>query len=133
MYRILAPLFLALACLSLPGHAEPPSPLSVAQRQLDTYNAQDIDGFAATFAEQALIFRRIGDAEPSMSGRAEIREAYAKLFKDNPNNRSTLLGRVAEGRYVIDHELITGRGADLRLVAIYEIENGLIQRAWFAR
>ncbi len=108
-------------------------PVAVVQRQLDTYNAQDVDGFAAVFAEDAQIFRNIGDIEPAMTGRAAIRATYDKLFKDHPQNTSTLIGRMVQGDYVLDHELITGRDQELRIVAIYEVRGGLIQRAWFVR
>lgn len=113
--------------------AEPNTPIAVVQRQLDTYNAQDIDGFAAVFAEDAEIYRNIGDAEPSMKGREAIHAAYGKLFRDNPQNRSTLIGRMVQGNFVLDHELITGRGSELKIVAIYEVQDGLIARAWFVR
>ena len=109
------------------------SPLAVVQQQLDTYNAHDIDGFAAVFADDAEIFRNIGDAEPSMKGRAAIHAGYGKLFRDNPRNKSTLMGRLVQGDHVIDHEWITGRDDAFKIVAIYEVKGGLITRAWFIR
>ncbi|MEE4658967.1 MAG: nuclear transport factor 2 family protein [Halieaceae bacterium] len=127
--------FTLVACLLLsPAQAaDGESPLAVVQRQLDTYNAQDIDGFAAVFAEDAEIFRNIGDTVPAMKGRSEIHAAYGKIFRDNPQNKSTLMGRMVQGNFVLDHELITGRDEEFRLVAIYEVKGGLITRAWFVR
>ncbi len=128
--------FILLYLLVLTSHfamARDTSPLAVVQRQLDTYNAQDIDAFAAVFAENAEIFRNIGDTEPSMKGRDAIHAAYGKLFRENPQNRSTLLGRMVQGNFVFDHEWITGRESGFKLVAIYEVRDGLIARAWFAR
>jgi hypothetical protein len=113
--------------------AQDTSPLEVVQRQLDTYNVQDIDGFAAVFAEDAKVFRNIGDTEPAMKGRDEIHAAYGKIFRENPRNKSTLMGRMVQGNFVIDHELITGRDSEFRIVAIYEVKGGLIARAWFVR
>ena len=109
------------------------SPLAVVQQQLDTYNAHDIDGFAAVFADDAEIFRNIGDAEPRMKGRAAIHAGFGKLFRDNPRNKSTLMGRLVQGDHVIDHEWITGRDDAFKIVAIYEVKGGLITRAWFIR
>lgn len=109
------------------------TPVEVVQEQLDTYNAQDIEGFASTFAEDAEIFTHLGDAEPSMRGRAEIIQRYGNMFSQNPNNRSTLIGRMVQGNFVVDHEWLTGRDKDVHLMAIYEVEDGLIIRAWFAR
>lgn len=109
------------------------TPVEVVQEQLDTYNAQDIEGFANSFAEDAEIYTNLGDPEPSMRGRAEIIERYGNMFSQNPNNRSTLIGRMTQGNFVIDHEWLTGRDKDVHLMAIYEVEDGLIVRAWFAR
>lgn len=114
-------------------YAQDTSPLAVVQRQLDTYNAQDIDGFAALFAEDAEIFMNIGDTEPALRGRDAIHASYSKIFKENPQNKSTLMGRMVQGNFVFDHEWITGRDTEFKIVAIYEVESGLITRAWFVR
>ncbi len=114
-------------------YGQTPSALAVVQQQLDAYNAQDIDGFAEVFGEDAEIFRNIGDEEPYLKGRRKIRKEYKELFKENPQNKSTLMGRIVQGNFVIDHEWITGREKEFKIVAIYEVYNGLIQRAWFVR
>ena len=131
MSRLL--LFLFLIATVHASMAEDNSPLAVVQRQLDTYNAQDIDGFAAVFAEDAEIFSRLGDAEPSMRGRAAIHAAYGKIFREHPMNKSTLMGRMVQGNVVFDHEWITGRDTEFAIMAIYEVREGLITRAWFVR
>lgn len=114
------------------SHAQP-TPVEVAQAQLDAYNAQDIDAFAAVFAEGAEVFMNLGDTVPSMRGRAEIHRRYGKMFADHPNNKSTLIGRMVQGRFVFDHEYITGRDQPLQIMAIYEVEDGMILRCWFVR
>lgn len=119
--------------LSVSAIAQTASPLEIVQQQLDTYNAQNIDGFAAVFAEDAKIFLNIGDTEPAMKGREEIHARYGKMFKENPQNKSTLVGRIVQGNFVFDHEWITGRDSEFKIVAIYEVKNGLIIRAWFVR
>ena len=113
--------------------AQDQTSLIVVQAQLDAYNAQNIDDFAAVFAKDAEIFLNIGDKEPAMKGRNEIRERYGKMFRENPSNKSTLMGRMVQGNFVIDHELITGRENTFRIIAVYEVEGQLIQRAWFVR
>ena len=90
------------------------SPIEVLQKQLDTYNAQDIDGFANVFAEDAMVYMNIGDTEPSMRGRAEIKERYAAMFEKSPENKSTLMGRMVQGNFVFDHEWITGRDNEFK-------------------
>ena len=125
---------IVLVCASfLAGRAQQIEPLAVVQKQLDTYNAQDIDAFAAVFSENAEIFMNIGDKEPSMKGRNEIHERYGKMFEENPENKSTLKGRMIQGNFVFDHEHITGRNGAFEIVAIYEVKEGMIVRAWFVR
>lgn len=109
------------------------APVAVAQAQLDAYNALDIDAFAAVFAEDAEVYMNLGDTVPAMQGRAEIHERYGAMFEAYPDNKSTLIGRMVQGHFVFDHEYITGRDEPLQIMAIYEIENGLIARCWFVR
>jgi len=109
------------------------NPVAVVQKQLDTYNAQNLNGFVNTFAPEAEIFINLGDSVAGMVGRDEIRKRYGQMFRDNPGNKSTLIGRMVQGNFVFDHEWITGRDDEFKLMAIYEVENGLIKRCWFAR
>ena len=114
-------------------NAQSTEPVQVVQAQLDAYNRQDVKAFAAVFAEDCQLFNKLGDTLPAVTGRLAIEERYAALFKQYPNNRCTLLGRMVEGNSVIDHELITGREKELRIIAIYEVKQGLITRCWFIR
>ena len=68
-----------------------------------------------------------------MTGSAEIKERYTDMFAKSPENKSTFMGRMVQGSFVFDHEWITGRDSEFKIMAIYEIENGQIIRAWFAR
>jgi hypothetical protein len=85
------------------------------------------------FAKDAEIFMNVGDTEPAIKGRGEIHERYGKMFTENPQNKSTLMGRMVQGNFVFDHEWITGRDSEFKIVAIYEVQAGLIVRAWFVR
>ncbi|MCZ4409517.1 nuclear transport factor 2 family protein [Cryomorphaceae bacterium 1068] len=109
------------------------NPVEVVQAQLDAYNSQDIESFAAVFAEDAKLYMNLGDTVPTISGRQEIKRRYGEMFRANPNNKSTLIGRMTQGNFVFDHEWITGRDKPLKIMAIYEVENGLIVRCWFPR
>ncbi len=114
--------------------AQPPKdPLHIVQAQLDAYNQQDVKAFAAVFSPEVLVYNKIGDTIPSILGRAALEKRYGDLFKQYPNNYSTLTGRMVQGNYVIDHEYVTGRGEPVAIVAIYEVTHGLITRCWFIR
>lgn len=111
------------------------SPETVVQRQLDAYNARDIESFMALFAEDAEGFE-LGASTPALSGATAIRERYAALFAASPHLHSALVRRIAHARVVVDHERITGRNGDdgvLEMVAIYEVVDGRIRRFHFVR
>ena len=109
-----------------------PSPESVVQRQLDAYNARDIETLLTIYADDAQQFEY--PATLLASGAAQIRERFVARFKE-PNLHARLIRRIAMGHVVIDHEEVTrtfpeGTGK-IELVAIYEIRNGRIATARF--
>ncbi len=139
----LPPLFLAAAAaLSLAACASGPAAshqlsaeAGLVQRQLDAYNAHDLDGFIATYSPDIEIFEITDAATPRMTGLAGMREVYGEMFATIPNLHCNLGNRIAEGAYVIDHEIcIMGEPSDPpeRAIAIYQVEGGLIRRVWFA-
>ena len=108
------------------------TPEAVVQRQLDAYNAHDLDALMATYAESAQQFEH--PAKLLAGGAAQIRERFAARFKE-PNLHAKLINRIVAGNMVIDHEQVTrtfpeGPGK-IELVAIYEVQDGKIARAWF--
>ena len=104
------------------------------QAQLDAYNAQDVERFVACYAEDVEVFE-LATGTRQFASRAAMRERYAALFTANPKLRCRVVTRVVEGAFVVDHEDLTGRadGGTKRVLAIYQVENGLIRRVWFAR
>jgi hypothetical protein len=105
---------------------------AVVQRQLDAYNAHDLDGLMATYAEDAQQFEH-----PSTllaSGSAQIRERFATRFRE-AKPHATLLRRIATDKVVIDHELVSSTFPEgrvkMELVAIYQLQAGRIAKAWF--
>ena len=104
----------------------------VVQRQLDAYNAREIDAVMATYADHVEHFefpstRLAGNA-------AEVRERLLLRLQE-PNLHARLLARTAMGNLVIDHERVTrdfpeGLGT-VELIAMYEVHGEKIVRAWF--
>ncbi len=108
------------------------SPVDVVQAQLDAYNAQNIEAFCALFADDCLIGGLNGAV--TCDGAAAIRERYAGLFRNHPQNRARLLNRIAVGEVVIDHEHVTrGPGESFVAAAIYTVRSGRIVRVDFVR
>jgi hypothetical protein len=107
-------------------------PTEIVGRQLDAYNARDIDAFMACWAEDARFF-----AFPDTllaEGAQHIRERHVLRFQE-PNLHGRLVARMAVGTMVVDQEIVTrtfpeGTGT-VEVIAIYEVEGGLIRKAWF--
>lgn len=107
-------------------------PEAVVQRQLDAYNARDIDALMATCADDVQVFEHpstlLADGSRELRARQTIRLG-------EPNLQALLVNRIVAGNLVIDHERVTrtfpeGTG-QLEMVAIYEVEHDKIARAWF--
>lgn len=105
----------------------------VVQKEIEAYNAQDADAFAATYAEDAVITAG-PEKKVVAQGRTAIRERYRSMFAKFPACRARIAERKTEGdNVVLDHEIIVGRGPDkpdpwdagwIRNL----VENGLITR-----
>jgi hypothetical protein len=105
-------------------------PAAVVQRQLDAYNARDIDALMATYADDARQFEH--PATLLAHGAAQIRERMALRFEE-PDLHARLVQRVVMDTLVIDHEMVRRNLAqgvcEIELVAIYEVRDGKIQSA----
>jgi hypothetical protein len=109
------------------------SPEVTVQRQLDAYNAKDLEAWLSTYAEDAKQYELAGNL--LAQGHASIRERSAPRFLE-PNLHARLLSRTVLGPIVIDHEDVTrtfpqGPG-QVEIVCIYVVERGKIQSATFS-
>lgn len=107
------------------------NPETVVQRQLEAYNARDIEALLATYAEEAQMFEHPDHLVAS--GRAALRSRFAVRFSE-PNLQAKLLHRAVLGQRVVDHEEVTRTFPDgtgkIAFLMIYEVENELIAKAW---
>jgi hypothetical protein len=107
-------------------------PATVVQRQLDAYNAKDLEALLATYAPDARQFELHGGL--LAEGHAQMRERMRVRLAE-PDLHAELLSRVAMGRIVVDHERVTrnfpeGKGT-MEMVCIYEVDGRLIRKATF--
>ena len=107
--------------------------VALVQRQLDAYNAKDIDGWLSTYADDAKQFNLHGEC--LATGHEEMRKRIAVRFEE-PDLNARLLSRIVMENIVVDHEVITrnfpeGRG-EIEMLYVYEIASGLIQKASFS-
>jgi len=115
-----------------PADILPPSPETVVQRQVEAYNARDIEAFLSFYADDVVI-RRLPSGEVAWDSKEAMRPRYTKRFAENPELFCTITQRIVHGNWVVDHELVTGvkDRPRVRAVATYEVRNGLIQNVWF--
>ncbi len=109
------------------------SPRDVVNRQLEVYNAHDIEGYCALFAPEATIADLV-TGQMICNGLAEIRDAYTKRFADNPKLSCTVHQRIEGPTHAIDKETVYGLPTGpLHIMAIYEVREGLIRSLRFIR
>ena len=106
----------------------------LVRAQLDAYNARDIDVFLSVWAEDCEIFDF--PSTLAFTGKDELRGRHVERFRE-PHLFGRLLARVAVGNVVVDREVVTrtfpeGPG-EIDVLAIYEIADGRIAKAWFKR
>lgn len=104
---------------------------AVVQAQVEAYNRGDIEAFLASYAPEVRIYEH--PDRLLMSGLDEMRERYGPMFESAPDLHAAIAGRIVEGEYVIDHEIVTGFPGrpTVRAIAIYQVREGLIRNVWF--
>jgi hypothetical protein len=116
------------------------TPEQLIQRQLDCYNAKDLDGLLATYATDVSHFDLRGNL--LAQGHAQLRERFAIRLAE-PDLHAKLVQRIVMGNIVVDSEVITrnfpasdpdfpNAKGTVEMLCIYEVERDLIVRATFA-
>ncbi len=107
------------------------SPRHIVQKQLDAYNARDIDGFMDTYSDDVKLYNFPN--ELFLEGKEKMRQRYAGFFENTPDLHCEIKNRIVTGNKVIDEEYITANGTNFGAVAIYEVINGKIAKVTFLR
>ena len=138
MLRIAVTTVLLAVSLTTPAPAQQPAPAvtdtmpaAVVQRFVDAFNARDARAMAALVAPAATVTRFPGGGV-MMQGRDSIEAFYARRFAPSAAALYvTVDPRIVDGVLVIDHEHFTrSPGVQGSSTWMYEVRNGLIQRAW---
>jgi hypothetical protein len=106
-------------------------PEIIVQKQLDAYNARDIEGFLATYASDIKLYNFPNTLRTD--GVAAMRKGYGSYFESTPDLHAEIKNRIVIGNTVIDEEEVTVNGYISNAVAIYEVENGKISKVTFVR
>ncbi|ANN65557.1 nuclear transport factor 2 family protein [Bordetella bronchialis] len=109
------------------------SPAAVVQKQLDAYNAKDLDALLQAYAPDAEQYALHG---PLLAkGHEAMRARFAARLAE-PDLHARLLARTVMDNIVTDLEVVTrnfpeGVGT-MEMLCVYEVVDGRIQRASFA-
>ena len=98
----------------------------VITRVLAALNAHDLEAFVACYAKDATI--EDGHDRVAARGHDELRARYGPAFEWLPELAVEALSRVEVGDFVVQEEVVTGRGAPHRHVAVYHVEANRIRR-----
>ena len=106
------------------------NPETVVQRQLEAYNARDLQRFLAEYSDDVRVYRPPA-VEPTSVGKAAFGEFYATQRFNHAGLRAELLNRMILGHKVIDHERIHGvREQPFEVAVVYDVVDGRIQCTW---
>ncbi len=102
---------------------------TIVQKQLDAYNAKDVETFMAQFSDDIQLYNYPN--ELLSQGKTQMRKDYLAWFNRTPDLKAKVTDRIVIGNKVIDKEHVTANGKLFKTVAIYEITNGLISKVTF--
>jgi hypothetical protein len=136
----------AFVAASFAGRAaesqSPPAPpaespeIQVVRAYIDAFNRHDIPAMAERVAEDFVWFNVTSDsASVEVKGRDKLRRNLGSYFEHTPTVRSEIEGIISAGNYVSFREkamwsTFFGEKSQTA-VAVYEVKNGLITRAWY--
>lgn len=107
------------------------TPEEIVQKQVEAYNAHDLTQYSACYHPLAIV-SRMSSGQMVAEGREQIERTWGYFFSSQPKAQCKILSRLPIGRFIIDHEEVSGLadGSVLHAVAIYEVNDGLITRVW---
>lgn len=107
------------------------TPEQLIQRQVNAYNARDLDAFINTYSDDIKIYNF--PEQLIMDGKEQVKERFAKMFQNTPNLYCEIKNRMVLGNKVIDQEHVRFGNKYSDVMAIYEIKNGVISKVTFVR
>jgi hypothetical protein len=107
------------------------NPAEPVQRQLEAYNAKDLERFVAEYTEDVQVFRP-PQTEPILSGKKAFAEHYGKNRFTLPSLHAEVVNRMVVSNKVVDHERISGlQEGIVEAIVVYEVLDERIRTVWF--
>lgn len=105
------------------------NPEAIVQRQLNAYNARNLEAFLDTYSEDVELYTF--PAQLMSKGKEAMRKEYAGMFTAVPNLYCNIENRIVNGNTVIDKERVRFGNQYVFAVAIYEVTKGKISKVTF--
>jgi len=105
------------------------TPAALVQRQLNAYNARNIEAFMEPYADDIEFY----DYPDKLLGKGKdaLRKVYSAVFNKFTALHCELKGRMVQGNVVIDNEKVAGIGKGvINGIVIYNIENDKIKKVY---
>ncbi|WP_324026619.1 nuclear transport factor 2 family protein [Maribacter sp. BPC-D8] len=106
------------------------APDKIVQKQVETFNARDLDAFVNCYSEDVVVKNFSQDT--ISIGRKQLKDGYEAFYKKTPSIEVKVSSRIVIGSTVIDQEFVTIGDKQKQQVAIYETD-GLIKTMTFIR
>jgi hypothetical protein len=117
--------------LSVTPTAKQQETAACAQRQLDAYNARDLESFVAEYTDDVDVYR-LSETVPFLTGKHALTEHYRKNRFNLPGLHAELVNRMVFGNKVIDQERVHGvQEEPMEVAVIYEVTSTGISKVWF--
>ncbi|MCD1118249.1 amidohydrolase family protein [Chryseobacterium turcicum] len=107
------------------------TPEMLVQKQVNGYNARNIDAFLEPYSEDAELYTFPNKL--ISKGKDAMRTSYTEMFKRLPELHCEIKNRIVNDNFVIDQESVSGMRKDKKVeaTAIYEIKDGKIIKVYF--
>ena len=108
--------------------------VAITQKQLDAYNDQKLGAYLSYFTDDVIVADLNGAV--STDGLQAYEARYKDAFAKFPNNKATLISRMAIRNTVIDYERVErgdGETPPFDVIAIYTFRGDKIARVDFAK
>lgn len=106
------------------------TPLALVQRQLNAYNARNIEAFLEPYADDVELYEY--PDKLFSKGKDKMRKDYQQMFEKLPDLHCEIKERTINGNVITDKEIVTGMGPNkVEATAIYHIANNKISKVYF--